>query len=190
MTLATAEFIRRFLIHILPKGFHRIRHYGLLAGGSRKTCIARAPRTPERCPAVRSRRCRCADRYPAAMSLLRRTHDCHRGVRTRAVSRADRRRRRQRTGRMRHDPAWHSDNTGRGHSARANAPVCFHHHDRARPRQPPAYAYPSPQRKNTPKRSGRNGCGAQNAHRSQLRDRLKIEIPIVRPSPPAGSFLD
>jgi hypothetical protein len=31
MTLATDEFIRRFLIHVLPKGFHRIRHYGLLA---------------------------------------------------------------------------------------------------------------------------------------------------------------
>jgi Putative transposase len=30
MTLATDEFIRRFLMHILPKGFHRIRHYGLL----------------------------------------------------------------------------------------------------------------------------------------------------------------
>ena len=30
MTLATAEFIRRFLIHVLPHGFHRIRHYGLL----------------------------------------------------------------------------------------------------------------------------------------------------------------
>ena len=30
MTLATTEFIRRFLIHVLPKGFHRIRHYGLL----------------------------------------------------------------------------------------------------------------------------------------------------------------
>jgi hypothetical protein len=29
MTLATFEFIRRFLIHVLPKGFHRIRHYGL-----------------------------------------------------------------------------------------------------------------------------------------------------------------
>ncbi|WP_413989380.1 IS91 family transposase [Labrys okinawensis] len=33
MTLATDEFIRRFLLHILPRGFHRIRHYGLLAGG-------------------------------------------------------------------------------------------------------------------------------------------------------------
>ena len=31
MTLATDEFIRRFLLHVLPKGFHRIRHYGLLA---------------------------------------------------------------------------------------------------------------------------------------------------------------
>ena len=31
MTLATDEFIRRFLIHVLPRGFHRIRHYGLLA---------------------------------------------------------------------------------------------------------------------------------------------------------------
>jgi hypothetical protein len=29
MTLDTNEFIRRFLIHVLPKGFHRIRHYGL-----------------------------------------------------------------------------------------------------------------------------------------------------------------
>ena len=32
MRLATDEFIRRFLIHVLPDGFHRIRHYGLLAG--------------------------------------------------------------------------------------------------------------------------------------------------------------
>jgi hypothetical protein len=31
MTLSPAEFIRRFLIHVLPSGFHRIRHYGLLA---------------------------------------------------------------------------------------------------------------------------------------------------------------
>lgn len=33
MTLDTHEFIRRFLMHVLPKGFHRIRHYGLLASG-------------------------------------------------------------------------------------------------------------------------------------------------------------
>jgi hypothetical protein len=42
MTLATDEFIRRFLLHVLPRGFHRIRHYGLLAGGSRKDCLALA----------------------------------------------------------------------------------------------------------------------------------------------------
>jgi len=54
MTLATHEFIRRFLMHVLPKGFHRIRHYGLLANGNRAAMIvkardrlATAPRKPE-----------------------------------------------------------------------------------------------------------------------------------------------
>jgi len=42
MTLATGEFIRRFLIHVLPKGLHRIRHYGLLASGTRADNIAQA----------------------------------------------------------------------------------------------------------------------------------------------------
>jgi hypothetical protein len=42
MTLATSEFIRRFLIHVLPDGFHRIRHYGLFASASRADNIARA----------------------------------------------------------------------------------------------------------------------------------------------------
>jgi hypothetical protein len=42
MTLTPAEFIRRFLIHVLPKGFHRIRHYGLLANTNRAESIARA----------------------------------------------------------------------------------------------------------------------------------------------------
>jgi hypothetical protein len=42
MTLAVNEFIRRFLIHVLPSGFHRIRHYGLLAGSKRAENIARA----------------------------------------------------------------------------------------------------------------------------------------------------
>ena len=44
MTLATAEFIRKFLIHVLPSGFHRIRHYGLLASGTRADNIAHARR--------------------------------------------------------------------------------------------------------------------------------------------------
>jgi len=42
MTLAVDEFIRRFLIHVLPGGFHRIRHYGLFASGSRAHNIATA----------------------------------------------------------------------------------------------------------------------------------------------------
>jgi hypothetical protein len=42
MTLATDEFIRRFLIHVLPKGLHRIRHYGLFAKGACADNIARA----------------------------------------------------------------------------------------------------------------------------------------------------
>jgi hypothetical protein len=40
MTLETGEFIRRFLTHVLPKGFHRIRHYGLLASGVRADNLA------------------------------------------------------------------------------------------------------------------------------------------------------
>jgi hypothetical protein len=41
MTLKPAEFIRRFLIHVLPRGFHRIRHYGPLASGTKADTIAR-----------------------------------------------------------------------------------------------------------------------------------------------------
>jgi hypothetical protein len=44
--LEPGEFIRRFLMHVLPKGFHRIRHYGLLA--------VAAPHTPRRSPALAS----------------------------------------------------------------------------------------------------------------------------------------
>lgn len=42
MTLSTEEFMRRFLLHVLPRGFHRIRHYGLLANCGRKNHIATA----------------------------------------------------------------------------------------------------------------------------------------------------
>jgi hypothetical protein len=42
MTLGTDEFMRRFLLHVLPGGFHRIRHYGLLANGARREHLARA----------------------------------------------------------------------------------------------------------------------------------------------------
>ncbi len=42
MTLTADEFIRRFLLHNLPRGFHRIRHYGLFAGATRKAHLERA----------------------------------------------------------------------------------------------------------------------------------------------------
>ena len=42
MTLSTGEFMRRFLLHVLPSGFHRIRHYGLIANAGRRENLARA----------------------------------------------------------------------------------------------------------------------------------------------------
>ena len=42
MTLPVAAFMRRFLLHVLPSGFHRIRHYGLLANATRVANLARA----------------------------------------------------------------------------------------------------------------------------------------------------
>ena len=42
MTLVPEEFIRRFLLHVLPSGFHRIRHYGLIANTTRKDNLVRA----------------------------------------------------------------------------------------------------------------------------------------------------
>jgi hypothetical protein len=42
MTLAADEFMRRFLLHVLPGGFHRIRHYGLIANAGRRENLARA----------------------------------------------------------------------------------------------------------------------------------------------------
>ena len=41
MTLTQDEFIRRYLVHVLPDGFHRIRHYGLIANTRRKTNLAK-----------------------------------------------------------------------------------------------------------------------------------------------------
>ena len=42
MTLSAHEFLRRFLLHVLPSGFHRIRHYGLIANAGRTDNLARA----------------------------------------------------------------------------------------------------------------------------------------------------
>ena len=52
MTLAADEFMRRFLLHVLPGGFHRIRHDGLLANAGRREHIARARVLLQVVPAV------------------------------------------------------------------------------------------------------------------------------------------
>ena len=66
MTLEAGEFIRRFLLHVLPKGFHRIRHYGLLASATRKASIARARVL---LTALQPERARPASPAPACFSL-------------------------------------------------------------------------------------------------------------------------
>ena len=53
MTLAAHEFIRRFLIHVLPTGFHRIRHYGLLASGVKADNLALARKLLDVAPPAR-----------------------------------------------------------------------------------------------------------------------------------------
>jgi hypothetical protein len=52
MRLHPHEFIRRFLLHVLPKGFHRIRHYGLFANANRAENIATARADPQQQPDV------------------------------------------------------------------------------------------------------------------------------------------
>src|SRR4029077_12976531 len=92
MTLSTGEFIRRFLIHVLPHGFHRIRHYGLLASGTRADNIARARRLLHvPCGTARGRRyqLRRGQRAQAALApvpTLRRSHGHHRDIPVRLLA--------------------------------------------------------------------------------------------------------
>jgi hypothetical protein len=73
MTLAPAEFIRRFMLHVLPKGFHRIRHYGLLA--SCRTKAATLARARELIAATTpAAKMQCNDE--AAASMEQPTHPC------------------------------------------------------------------------------------------------------------------
>ncbi|MDB4112229.1 IS91 family transposase [Yoonia sp.] len=87
MRLATPEFIRRFLIHVLPDGFHRIRHYGLLASAKRKAnisiirallCVQRAEQstTPEQeaetAPLTLREPCPCCGGHMRIIEIFRR----------------------------------------------------------------------------------------------------------------------
>ena len=81
MTLATDEFIRRLLLHVLPRGFHRIRHYGLLAASARKVSLARPRASGGRTTARRRGVAGTAARCGLAVPLLRRPDGCHRNLR-------------------------------------------------------------------------------------------------------------
>jgi hypothetical protein len=69
MTLEPTEFMRRFLMHVLPSGFHRIRHFGFLANGHRAARLALCRRLLARSAAHRQ-----DERYDDRCALLRR-HD-------------------------------------------------------------------------------------------------------------------
>jgi hypothetical protein len=83
MTLSADEFIRRFLLHVLPKGFHRIRHYGLLGQrrlqGQHRTCQGADGRLNPggRAAAGSTGHSRSGrhDRSSPAVPVLRRPHD-------------------------------------------------------------------------------------------------------------------
>ena len=88
MTLATDEFIRRLLLHVLPRRFHRIRHYGLLAASARKVSLARArelltvaPPPADEAPRQEPRDthwpCPCCGGQMAVVEIFARW--CHRG---------------------------------------------------------------------------------------------------------------
>jgi Putative transposase/Transposase zinc-binding domain len=75
MTLAVHEFIRRFLLHVLPSGFHRIRHYGLMAGATRADNIERARQLLAAADAA-PKPSREADSPAEDVSPARRCHCC------------------------------------------------------------------------------------------------------------------
>ena len=102
MTLHPHEFIRRFLVHVLPKGLHRIRHYGLFANGNRADNLARM----RALLGVTAHDDVGLDDTATTMFMLRRHDAHHRSVRGRsaATSRGNARRDRQlmTTNRFRH----------------------------------------------------------------------------------------
>jgi len=75
MALRVDEFLRRFLLHVLPRGFVRIRHFGLLANRQRRTLIARAQHLlGAPIPATSSNDARSADVDPTRCPLCRQGH--------------------------------------------------------------------------------------------------------------------
>ena len=128
MTLGADEFIRRFLLHVLPHGFHRIRHYGLLASSARKASLALARKllavapppeddAPDEPLDVRPP-CPCC----GGRMIIIETFERWRQPRAPPPARAP-------SGRRRHDPAWPAHVPGRSTLVAANDRI------RAIPRQ-------------------------------------------------------
>jgi hypothetical protein len=93
ITLGAAEFIRRFLLHVLPSGFHRIRHYGLFAGTARtgdieriRQALAASEGAPE--PSRAEADSQAEDVSPARRCPVLRRPDDHRRHLPRAAPRA------------------------------------------------------------------------------------------------------
>jgi len=91
MTLEPQEFIRRFLLHTLPDGFHRIRHYGFLANGQRTAKLAlcrrlldaqpqepNAEQTEDAAPVHPRDRCPCCGGTMIILAILPRSEPCRR----------------------------------------------------------------------------------------------------------------
>ena len=88
MTLDIGEFIRRFLTHVLPKGFHRIRHYGLFASSNRTKTIEAVRQLLDLAPPADEQTIESDPAQPLAhpCPLPRRPHDHHRDLRGRLPS--------------------------------------------------------------------------------------------------------
>jgi hypothetical protein len=188
MTLDTHEFMRRFLLHVLPHGFHRIRHYGLFASTTRKANIAHArellaaPVSPSEpieaaeppdqlppCPCCGGRM-RIIETFERWMSRVRRH----------AVP--------QQPGRRR-DPARLDPHRRRSHAAPANDRMCVRR-TRQSGRQP--YLSHAGQPSTPTRQNIRPFRSCRAASRQRKRGRWiqqKLQIPIGRRVRPAGSFL-
>jgi hypothetical protein len=125
MTLGTDEFIRRFLLHVLPRGFHRIRHYGLLAASSRKASLALARKLLEVAtvpddagidePADTRPPCPCCGGHMVVIEAFERWRQPHAPPLPR-----------HQPENSRHDPAWPGSTLSRNHAVAGN------HRSRAR----------------------------------------------------------
>lgn len=178
MTLATDEFIRRFLLHVLPRGFHRIRHYGLLAGGSRKAGLAlarellsvAAPPDEDTQGEPEDFRPAC----PAAADACSSSR-CSNG----GSSRADRRTHQHRSGRPLHDPARHEPASSHRRSTSGNGPARVHGDHRRRQSNIRLRAEPSRACEEATKSPGRIHRGASRLCPRYRRHQPQPEIPIA-----------